>query len=32
MTPSYFPIPTVMTGMLALCGAVILRRETFDAP
>jgi hypothetical protein len=32
MTPTYPPVPTVFTGMLALCGAVILQGETFALP
>jgi hypothetical protein len=32
MTPSYFQIPTVIAGILALCGAVIMHRETFATP
>ena len=32
MTPTYPPVPTVLAGMLALCGTVIMRRETFAAP
>jgi len=30
--PTYYPIATVFAGMLALCGAVIMQRETFDTP
>ena len=32
MTPSYYQVPTVIAGVLALCGAVIMRRETFVTP
>jgi membrane-bound metal-dependent hydrolase YbcI (DUF457 family) len=32
MTPSYYQVPTMIAGVLALCGAVIMRRETFAAP
>jgi membrane-bound metal-dependent hydrolase YbcI (DUF457 family) len=32
MTPTYPPVPTVLAGMLALCGAVIMQGETFAAP
>jgi hypothetical protein len=31
MTPTYPPVPTVLAGMLALCGAVIMQGETFAA-
>jgi len=32
MTPSYYQVPTMIAGVLALCGAVIMWRETFAAP
>ena len=32
MTPSYYQIPNVTAGMLALCSAVIMRGEMFDTP
>jgi len=32
IAPSYYQIPNVMAGLLALCGAVIMRWETFDTP
>ena len=32
MSPSYPPVPTELAGMLALCGAVIMHRETFATP
>ena len=32
MTPTYPPVPTVLAGMLALFGAIILQRETFATP
>jgi hypothetical protein len=31
MTPTYPPVLTAFTGMLALCGAVIMQGETFAA-
>jgi membrane-bound metal-dependent hydrolase YbcI (DUF457 family) len=30
MTPSYMQVPTEIAGVLALCGSVIMRRETYD--
>jgi hypothetical protein len=30
MTPTYYQVPTVFTGLLAVCGAVVMSRETFD--
>ena len=32
MTPSYYQVPTVLAGVLAVCGAVIMRWETFAPP
>jgi hypothetical protein len=32
LSPAYPPLPTMIAGMLALCGAVIMRRETFGTP
>jgi len=32
MTPSYYQVPTVFAGLLAVCGAVAMSRETFDTP
>ena len=30
MTPTYYQVPTVVAGLLAVCGAVVMSRETFD--
>ena len=32
MTPTYYQVPTVGAGLLAVCGAVVMSRETFDTP
>jgi membrane-bound metal-dependent hydrolase YbcI (DUF457 family) len=32
MTPAYYQVPTVGAGLLAVCGAVVMSRETFDTP
>jgi hypothetical protein len=32
MTPLYHQVPTVVAGLLAVCGAVVMSRETFDTP
>jgi hypothetical protein len=32
LSPAYLPLPTMIAGMLALCGAVIMRRETLGTP
>jgi hypothetical protein len=32
MTPSYYQVSTVCAGLLAVCGAVVMSRETFDTP
>ena len=32
MTPSYYPIPTMIAGVLALCGAVFMRGERLIHP
>ena len=32
MTPSYYQVPVVLAGVLAVCGAVVMRWETFDNP
>jgi len=32
ITPSYSQVPEVMVGVLAVCGAVVMRWETFDTP
>jgi hypothetical protein len=32
ITPRYHPVPTVVAGLLAVCGAIVLSRETFDTP
>jgi uncharacterized integral membrane protein len=32
LSPAYFSLPTMIAGILALCGAVIMRRETFGTP
>jgi hypothetical protein len=32
ISPSYYQIPALLAGELALCGAVIMRGETFDTP
>jgi hypothetical protein len=32
LSPDYLPLPTMIAGMLALCGAVIMRRETYGTP
>jgi len=32
MTPLYHQVPTVVAGLLAVCGAVVMSRETYDTP
>jgi hypothetical protein len=32
ITPLYLQVPTVVAGLLAVCGAVVMSRETFDTP
>jgi hypothetical protein len=32
ITPLYLQVPTVIAGLLAVCGAVAMSRETFDTP
>lgn len=32
ITPDYYQVPTVFSGVLAVCGAIVISRETFDTP
>ena len=32
MTPTYYQVETVFAGLLAVCGAIVMSRETFDTP
>jgi membrane-bound metal-dependent hydrolase YbcI (DUF457 family) len=32
ITPRYHQVPMVVAGLLAVCGAVVMSRETFDTP
>ena len=32
ITPLYHQVSTVVAGLLAVCGAVVMSRETFDTP